>query len=478
MRWQDVTLLGFMAAGNALPSASPRNTLVQRQDDPDKCRFDRGDPSAMHDSGADTYLSDFLTSDEDQAWSTGNWLAKLDEKTTHLPDGGSYTSTLNCTQLEDRAHCQIPDQDVQCRVFTPPEVYWIRLTAPNVQTFFDAARNSLVEETLTQALNVDKLTSDFDLGDMDSRDNSPLIAAITFVISPLLGFGGIALKAVGAGAAKASEAAGIASNVAANVGGGFNLDGTLKSRGKETPLSPRDLAIAVQEVYTDFFTTTRDALKLTNEQFFKGIQQGQDDHVSAFAKGLATAGSGDFASGGSGKLDAILNRGYKMAKAQMVGAVLAAQKVVLFQNTKGDEGWCTSHYGYRWWDNSCYGFAKVKVENDGVLSSQDIDWQKVEMIESDKFGYQISVDRMMENIRDCGNDFGRKPDTSLNFDGEYPRCHFGMAFFKADDNPCHMWPGPYGIEHAGCRGSYEELYWKRFKAGEDVQRAGSWPGSK
>ncbi|KAF4471613.1 hypothetical protein FALBO_1470 [Fusarium albosuccineum] len=422
MRWHDVTVLGLVVAGNALPSASLRNTLVQRQDDPDKCRFDRGDPSAMHDSGADTYLSDFLTSDEDQAWSTGNWLAKLDEKTTRLPDGGSYTSTLNCTQLEDRAHCQIPDQDVQCRVFTPPEVYWIRLTAPNVQTFFDAARNSLVEETLTQA-------------------------------SPA----------------------------------------TSQPMGKETPLSPRDLAIAVQGVYTDFFTTTRDALKLTNEQFFKGIQQGQSDHVSAFAKGLATAGSsidsslhpvaqilgsGDFASGGSGKLDAILNRGYKMAKAQMVGAVLAAQKVVLFQNTKGDKGWCTSHYGYRWWDNSCYGFAKVKVENDGVLSSQDIDWQKVEMIESDKFGYQISVDRMMENIRDCGNDFGRKPDTSLNFDGEYPRCHFGMAFFKADDNPCHMWPDPYGIEHAGCRGSYEELYWKRFKAGEDVQRAGSWPGSK
>jgi hypothetical protein len=68
MHWHTVLFLGFATAAVAVPRALPKTLLTARQEDGDICSYDRGDPNSMRASGADVYLSDFLTSEEDQAW--------------------------------------------------------------------------------------------------------------------------------------------------------------------------------------------------------------------------------------------------------------------------------------------------------------------------------------------------------------------------------------------------------------------------
>jgi hypothetical protein len=342
---------------------------------------------------------------------------------------------------------------------------------------------------------------DFDLGDMQAEDQSPLIAAISYVIAPLLGFGG-AVKSVASARPNAPsgpntkagmipEAGALLGNIVETAAGAFNLQAVLNAKNRDEPLTPQQLAKAIEDVYVDFFTRTRDNIRISNEQFFKGIQPDQPNALNSFIDALGgmgvrmnkalhpvaqMLGSGEFASGGSGSLAELLQVGYKMARDQMVGAILAAQGVILFGNTKTDEGSCQ---GDRvWWDRgACHKFMRVKVEGNGVLESQDLDDDVVEKLYSDHFDYKIDLKEMMKNVRDCYNDFGGTRNSDFNLAAAYPRCHFGMAYFKADDEPCKMWPGPFGLEHGGCSGSFERLYWDKFQNGDEVPRQGTWPDS-
>ncbi len=283
-----------------------------------------------------------------------------------------------------------------------------------------------------------------------------------------------------------------------------------RSKASATPPTPEELARAVESAMVQFFNSTRDGLGLTNQQIFAGIKSGEPDKLTPFVEGLRKAGakvpdnlhpiaqilgSGAFVAPGNNVMKDTIQAGFKLIKQQLVGVVLSLQKVAVFQNTNGVKSGCDKIPGSRWIDNSCFTLKLVEIDEYGIIAQKNKDLPKEVVLKLDdpKAGYNIDLNTLYTNARDCNNEY--QTTHEFSFDGDFPRCAFGIGFIKAKDDPCHMdWPGPPNFEFAVCGADYcqgnpknplqtcgapqHEDYWNEIKHGVPAQVAQNPKGTR
>ncbi|KAI5456698.1 hypothetical protein BGZ63DRAFT_428811 [Mariannaea sp. PMI_226] len=481
--------LGLAVMSHALPHVShPGDNLFVRDGPADKCPETipaQGDDSFAK-SGAQQWLSDYLTDSTKNAWADGNWLHKLDVETTG--SGNFQGGVFDCSAI-DGSSCKATDVD--CKKFTPPEMWWVRQAAVGAHDFFTQAHEQLQDGVISADLGTDQMVTDLDVSGNMQQDFGGLIAAILFAIGTIVPFANIGLQGLGVSASIISRST-TAATAAGALGGGTNLRNNIATLGNTAvPKTPFELATAAQNVLKGFFDTVRNDLQLTLHQIFAGVGQGEPDKVAALQDALKKNGAPDdnvhpvayvLSHGGflkptdSNGLKNILDAGLNVVKHQMVGAILAAQQVVVFQNTNGEQKWCDQIRGSRWFEDSCWTLSHLKIDPRGMVEAEDLSEDTMVKIEN----YGIDVQQLYENVRDCGNDF-RTPSADLTYNGPYPRCAFGLSHFKANDQPCNFWPGTKGIAFQNCYCSNKELdcipqehrdWWASYSSGGDVKYNG------
>lgn len=319
------------------------------------------------------------------------------------------------------------------------------------------------EDAVRQALTTDGLVDEFDVGRIESAINWDLISAIAGIISPGLEYAStIASKIRKAGPDKKLESALLfGSSAADHVATGSDLMTVLNERNAGQELSPRQLTSYIKDVYVKWFDSKKAYIANLNSEFFTGIAKEQP-LVSSFMDSLvimevpvnkdihpvaAILGSGVFSSPNPN--DALKNAmedGFAMAKAQMIGALLAAQGVILFGNTNPDRSSCQGPHD-QWDGNVCLEFRRTEMNGRDLVSS-GVDPSVIGRLGD----HGIDIREMMLNIKECRNRYDEAPaDNGSGFESNYPECWFAMPYFEADDAPSCVWPPPKGFNYRQCR---------------------------
>ncbi|KAI5464192.1 hypothetical protein BGZ63DRAFT_439329 [Mariannaea sp. PMI_226] len=461
-----VLILGFAALGRAAqiprePLAAIRQSRavqLDRRDLVDGCPskdntdVDQTNPASFSQAGAQTYLDAFLKKDNYAVLSNQtSWLTLLDESTSF---GGGFTSQLDCTDISSSS-CVITT--VACQDFTPHEVWWIRSSAVNVRSFFSQAFAAVNVYTLNQSINIDSMVKDFDVGKMDD-ENPNFISELLKVFSP---FGSIFDKSN-----KLNAGPGVLSDLAGLLGAVVGLAGAavaMADSGINTPPTAAELAAAAGSQLSKFFTDTVTMIKQTNKQIFMSPRSGETDYLTPFVQSLKKAGgtvddslhpiaqifgTGAFVNHPDGKFAEAFFSAMNETQTQLATVILAAQKVVVYENTIGEQKYCTNKVAY-WTGSSCFTLKKIEVNrhNGAITKAEDIpdsiakNWDK----------YRLNLPEIYANVKACGNK-GTPPDHSASYSGDYPPCAFPLSYMSGK-NECPDYPGPKGFEFADCNAS-------------------------
>lgn len=241
---QDVVVIG--------PSVIPGFTTVD-----EICGATYDDPFLTWvRSGAARFLGKFIKEN-----GANNWANKIDQQTTN---GGSQgTSNLACTDLLT-GNCAFPH--VQCRFYTPPELFHIRNAMANAHAMMTGLHEELQNTAIVETLNIDQIVNDF--GPPSASNPAGLLNA-AFTIAA----GAAALDALLAGPLTI-------------IAGVF---GILASSGGSPGDDP---SLAVKEQLATTFTAADTQLKKLASAVFGGVNtdiipnpEGDADPISAFFSG-------------------------------------------------------------------------------------------------------------------------------------------------------------------------------------------------
>ncbi|RFU35318.1 hypothetical protein B7463_g1021, partial [Scytalidium lignicola] len=409
------------------------------------------DPASFRSADTDIYLDGFLNANGQAVLANdGNWIGLMDESTT---DGGGFTSNLNCIELGGQTCIAT---DVDCKFFTPPQVWWVRREATHAHDFFTHAHEDLQDETIYNILSVDKMVEDFNFNKL-GRDDVGLAENILKAISP---FGSISDKAIklNGGNGRLADKAGLVGAFIGLAGAGVALFDFLQNENGNTPPTPEELARAASDVLRGFFKKTNDMFNTINRQLFRGHpDQNEPYFLGNFIDGLKGIGmspsddsmhhitqifsTGVFLpNGGTSPIKDVVQDAMKLMKLQLVGAIFAAQDVIVHRNTAGNEGSCNSIKGAYWDGSACFTMMHITIDN-GYMIQKDFSEDEMNKMIDTNGDYAFDMEQLYKNVQSCNNKFVKYPDTSgigLSWDGDYPPCAFPLRFFDCPNNPCNL----------------------------------------
>lgn len=305
------------------------------------------------------------------------------------------------------------------------------------------------DTTILNILAIDKIINDFAAA-KPTAGNGGLIGDILKVVAPVFSMADKVIKQ-GQGLGQIADFSGFIGGAIGEVAASFALSGVIGD-GQPT-VDVGGLTRAVESTLSNMFNSTNNNLKNMNSLLFGGTSEIQD--LSSLTNGFVTAtgqqvdpnlhqdiskvfSTGAFLTDQSNAQDNIvagLTAGMNLVKQQLVGAVLAAQSIVVWQNTKGSEASCNTITGARWLDNTCFTLQQLHIVN-GPGDSTPVAKEVMLKFDDPSAGYNINVEAFYRNVQACNNNNGA-PSGAITFDGDFPPCAFGLPFVSAPDRVCN-----------------------------------------
>ncbi|KAF2668197.1 hypothetical protein BT63DRAFT_471374 [Microthyrium microscopicum] len=404
------------------------------------------DPASWQKSGAQDFLDNFLKGLGD----TDNWIQQLDSQTSF---GGGFSSTLDCREIVTSG-CDNPTVD--CTNFTPPPVFWIRLAAFKIHDFYAQAHSALVDSTLLNILAISSIVNDFMIAPPDTTGKGDLISNILKQVSPIFSIADKLLKLTGG---QFGDQFGL-------VGAAVSLAGAVVTANDPTMGMPantvNDLTSILNAQLSNVFNTTATNLATSLFQIMGGIVKdgASVDILPVLDMAIAMGNAGPvnaslspisniFRTGtflrdpfDGASLNSGLTDGFNQVNQQLVGAVLSAQGIVVYQNTAlTDANVCGSIAGSKFLDNTCFTFEVVNIpgqKNPSSPLSMDI----VNKLAS----HSVDQETVFRNAQACNNNLAPiEPGIAvLGFNGDLPPCAFGLIFVSQPTDICGGPNGPFG----------------------------------
>ncbi|KAF2095590.1 hypothetical protein NA57DRAFT_79308 [Rhizodiscina lignyota] len=408
------------------------------------------DPISFVKSGAVEFLDDFLGAHSPPGAHGAipdNWLNVMDSNTTN---DGNFQSALDCRELGGET-CPIPTED--CKTFTPPAVWWIRVAATQAHDFFTRAHETLQDATILDALQIDQIVNDFTIPqpDPNSLGNQGIIADVLKALSPVFSMGDKVIKQE-SGFGPTADALGFIGGAVNEAAADITLADPSGAAGEALD-NLGDMTRAAERTLANAFNKTNINIANANRVLF-GDSTGDSNAFQAIIRGAATAGAtidpnlfsqtALFATGfftvdpdsAQASLKNGLLAGINLLQQQLVGAVLAAQHVVVFQNLNGNQQGCdaVSSNG-KFLDNTCFTMAQAHIlAGNGKSDSSDLSADIMNKLQGPP--YNINLESLYRNVQACNN--AKTPNTGITFDGDFPSCAFGLPFMSAKDRICNV----------------------------------------
>ncbi|KAF3932148.1 hypothetical protein ABW20_dc0107940 [Dactylellina cionopaga] len=364
------------------------------------CALSSENPSTWDNSGASVFLDNFIRTNGHMNWANG-----IDRTTT--AGGAAADSNLDCADLLT-GNCAAPT--VQCALYTPPQLRFIRDAMSTCFRMLRAYHEELQDGIINEILNTGALVRDF--GEPEQGFN---------IFGVLNGAFGIA-----AGVAAANP---IVSGSLSALGGVF---GILASG----PDSTENAQIAINARLSAAFTESQNQVSRLTEAIFGGI-----DEPSLLARSVGSNGEttpvGRFFSGGRFLIPArvnldmevrnIVRAGISRIRQALVIRGLKSQGYFVFIDTDITTFEDCRPTGSRFMNGKCY---KIVRNRTGITAFgvEDIPADKVL-----KFGdpsYNIVIEDFYNNAEACQNanpnGDGQTQSQGLPLDGSLPQCFFNM----------------------------------------------------
>jgi hypothetical protein len=397
------------------------------------CPMSSTDPATFGNSGATSFLDDFLVNN-----GPNDWLFNMDQKTTA---GGNQPSSLHCQPLGGET-CPAPT--VQCQFFTPPEQFFLRIAATNAHDFFTAAHETLQNVVITDALSIDQIVADF--APQKPDDNNDILADIFKLVAPGFSMSDKVVKQ-GKGLGPSADGLGF-------IGGLISLTAGAIALADAT--APPDVSVAtlttnVENLLGTIFTNTQANIESMNSKIFGGSPSPDVDLDQIIS--FVSAATGDtpesslqqitkiFASGSfmapvdQSALSAGITAGFQLIKQQLVASLLAAQQYFVFVDTNRSEDDCNGITGSRFINNQCFTIEKRTQNSITCAADQTpIDASIVLKFDDPNAGYNIDLPTFYQNVQQCNNG---QAATGLDIDNDLPRCAFNIGFVTASKSVCN-----------------------------------------
>ncbi|KAI9893107.1 MAG: hypothetical protein M1814_000654 [Vezdaea aestivalis] len=388
-------------------------------------------------TGASVFLDKYLKDNGDV-----NWANKIDQSTTNR--GSQGISNLDCVDFLG-GNCPFPS--VQCKDFTPPALFHVRVAMATCHRMFEALHEGLQDNTISQQLKTPQLIVDF--GEPPAKtSNLPAILSSAF--------------GIGAGITAAAHEI---SGPLAVVGALFSL-----AAASQPPEAP-DFLPTLDSELQNAFNQTNGQIKDIVKTIFGG------GSATANLPGLSspngeTQNIAKFFSGGrflvkvtsDGAIDSLLapaiDKGYLFLKQALVVVILKAQNYYVFVDTSRTESDCNKITGSRFIDNQCFTIESFQRDNnfreDGSIAprTRPIDPSIVGKLDNSE--YQIDG-KSLPKPRTAHPGFDGKVDSSaIPLDGSIPPCFFSLPVIKAETSPCEALnagiklPSNLGFDEKSC----------------------------
>ncbi|RSL54610.1 hypothetical protein CEP54_009787 [Fusarium duplospermum] len=332
------------------------------------CSYSKQNPATFVDSGAAQYLQDSLATNDD-------WFFTMERATTN---GQGTVEEPSCGVIEE-ANCS-PSKD--CRVFTPPEFYYIRV----VSGLVTRAHEKLQDETIRNILAIDGIIADFKPDPADTVDPN--------IFNTMAG----ALAMAGAVAGAAPGPAEVILNL---------FGGVMTIVGANVP-APEVLDIeAVHSQASVYLGTIFDETRKSMADLLARLFSNRDVEYS-LSDLMGESEPMD--------LTGSLTEGVRFMNEGLVGVTLKAMGYLVMMIKNFSESKCSEIEGAKFIDNYCYA---VSTGSRG-LSYKFMGAEDIKLL-PEKYG--IDMVEFLKNVHECstlGDGIGVGSLTA------YPACFFNL----------------------------------------------------
>ncbi|KAF1808859.1 hypothetical protein P152DRAFT_476957 [Eremomyces bilateralis CBS 781.70] len=439
----------WATAGLALNAAVHASPLRLAELPTTTCKFDARKPETWKDSGAAIYVDEWLNDN-----GSNKWLYKMDMEQT----GGS--SAVECSGTSGQA-CPVPEGS-DCPNYNPTEFFYVRTIASRVNEAFRYARDKLLSNTLATTLSISTIVEDFKLPEPDPAELTKLLRS---------------LGAASSMSDKIIKQAKVLGPVADFLGflGGIIQIAAIHSPAPEV----RDYAkfqTEMESYLSKIFTSTEKLLHETIVAIFgegAGDEENDPQKIKDVLKFMSSKGRTDIDYNSKQPVAELLKGGAMMVPVQqseigksideaieilqhgIIGRYLTSLRVYVeyfepYHKTEDkDIPKCGSKGAYDI-DGKCYILRRIESGKKGNDRRPKFEDKYLDAMEK----YGIDIQKFVANVVQCNN--GELEEDHVEFDGDYPKCFFGMPVAIYADN-YRDWDRPSSITDKTCHAQYRNF---------------------
>jgi hypothetical protein len=343
------------------------------------------------------------------------WLKTLEQSTTNtdgtaeVPSCGVIES-VNCYPFKD------------CRVFTPPEFYYIRYTAGAINQYFTRFHESLQDSTLLSSLRINDIIADFRPAPEITIDPNTLrTAGSAFSMADKIVKQG---KKLGPAGDFLGFIGGLLGLVAANVPGAevFDIEGVRTAATNHLAEVFTETQSSTEKFLARLFGDTSvdyslpDLITKMKDAGFQPISDSWDS--TAVIMALPWMGGSD-----SVGFTEPLRLAVEQMNHGLIGAILKGMgRLVVVLKDKSSQEACDMT-GSRWIDGQCFMVSRGEIDGE---------WRFLEAEYMNLFDgkYGIDLAELYKNVKGCATESGGGVDV-------YPSCFIGMDYQEIYSCPNH-----------------------------------------